>query len=51
MICFLNKVVALETAGSGVTSNAVCPGWTLTPSKQDVDMTNYQVIEMQCRDL
>ena len=25
------KSVALETAGSGVTSNAVCPGWVLTP--------------------
>ncbi|KAI8519028.1 hypothetical protein Bbelb_022850 [Branchiostoma belcheri] len=27
----LTKVVALETAGSGVTCNAVCPGWVLTP--------------------
>ena len=27
----LTKVVALETAGTGVTCNAVCPGWTLTP--------------------
>ncbi len=27
----LTKVVALETAGSGVTANAVCPGWVLTP--------------------
>lgn len=27
----LTKSVALETAGSGVTSNAVCPGWVLTP--------------------
>lgn len=26
----LTKVVALETAGSGITSNAVCPGWTRT---------------------
>lgn len=25
------KVVALETAGSGVTCNAICPGWVLTP--------------------
>jgi 3-hydroxybutyrate dehydrogenase len=24
------KVVALETAGSGITCNAVCPGWTRT---------------------
>lgn len=27
----LTKVVALETAGTGVTCNAVCPGWVLTP--------------------
>ncbi|TCO80566.1 3-hydroxybutyrate dehydrogenase [Plasticicumulans lactativorans] len=27
----LGKVVALETAGSGVTCNTVCPGWVLTP--------------------
>lgn len=26
----LTKVVALETAGSGVTSNAICPGWART---------------------
>ncbi len=25
------KVVALETAGSGGTCNAICPGWVLTP--------------------
>ena len=28
---FLTQVVALETAGTGVTCNAVCPGWVLTP--------------------
>lgn len=27
----LTKVVAMETATSGVTCNAVCPGWVLTP--------------------
>ena len=27
----LTKVVGLETAGSGVTANAVCPGWVRTP--------------------
>jgi len=27
----LTKVVGLETAGSGVTCNAVCPGWVMTP--------------------
>jgi 3-hydroxybutyrate dehydrogenase len=30
----LTRVVALETAGSGVTCNAVCPGWVLTPLVQ-----------------
>jgi 3-hydroxybutyrate dehydrogenase len=27
----LSKVVALETATTGVTCNAICPGWVLTP--------------------
>lgn len=27
----LTKTVALETAGTGVTCNAICPGWVLTP--------------------
>jgi 3-hydroxybutyrate dehydrogenase len=27
----LTKVVALETAETGITCNAVCPGWVLTP--------------------
>mmetsp|Transcript_28331 Transcript_28331/g.72586 ORF Transcript_28331/g.72586 Transcript_28331/m.72586 type:complete len:295 (-) Transcript_28331:231-1115(-) len=27
----LTKVTALETAGSGVTANTICPGWVLTP--------------------
>ena len=27
----LTKCVSLETVGSGVTSNALCPGWVLTP--------------------
>jgi 3-hydroxybutyrate dehydrogenase len=26
----LTKVIALETAGSGVTANTICPGWVLT---------------------
>jgi 3-hydroxybutyrate dehydrogenase len=30
----LTKVVALETAQSGITCNAICPGWTLTPLVQ-----------------
>jgi len=28
------RTVALETAGSGVTCNAICPGWVLTPLVQ-----------------
>ena len=31
----LTKVVALETARSPITCNAVCPGWVLTPLVQD----------------
>lgn len=27
----LSKVVALETAQTGITSNCICPGWVLTP--------------------
>lgn len=27
----LTKVVALETAGLGITCNAICPGWSRTP--------------------
>ena len=27
----LTKVVAIETANNGVTCNAICPGWVLTP--------------------
>ena len=30
----LTKVVALETAETGVTCNAICPGWVLTPMVQ-----------------
>ena len=30
----LTKTVALETATSGVTCNAICPGWVLTPLVQ-----------------
>ncbi|MBL8806717.1 MAG: 3-hydroxybutyrate dehydrogenase [Rhodospirillales bacterium] len=30
----LTKVVALETAKSGITCNAICPGWVLTPLVQ-----------------
>ena len=30
----MTKVVALETAETGVTCNAICPGWVLTPLVQ-----------------
>ena len=30
----LTKVVAVETANSGITCNAICPGWVLTPLVQ-----------------
>ncbi|HXH01862.1 MAG TPA: 3-hydroxybutyrate dehydrogenase [Candidatus Competibacteraceae bacterium] len=30
----LTKVVALETADTGITCNAICPGWVLTPLVQ-----------------
>ena len=30
----LTKAVALETAKTGVTCNAICPGWVLTPLVQ-----------------
>jgi hypothetical protein len=33
-ICFAWQVIALETAGSGVTANCINPGWVLTPLVQ-----------------
>jgi 3-hydroxybutyrate dehydrogenase len=30
----LTKVVALETATTGITCNVICPGWVLTPLVQ-----------------
>jgi len=30
----LTKVIALENAGAGITCNAICPGWVLTPLVQ-----------------
>ena len=33
----LTKVVALETATTGITCNAICPGWVLTPSRAEAD--------------
>jgi 3-hydroxybutyrate dehydrogenase len=45
----LTKVVGLETAGTGVTSNAVCPGWVLTPlvERQIADIAALKKISWQ----
>ena len=42
----LTKVVGLETAGTGITANAVCPGWVLTPlvEKQIADIASERRI-------
>jgi 3-hydroxybutyrate dehydrogenase len=40
----LTKVVALETATIGVTCNAVCPGWVLTP------LVQRQIDDLAARD-
>jgi 3-hydroxybutyrate dehydrogenase len=45
----LTKVVGLETAGSGLTCNAVCPGWVRTPlvEKQISDIAAEKRISQQ----
>ena len=45
----LTKVVGLETAGSGITCNAVCPGWVRTPlvEKQISDMAAQRGISQK----
>ena len=40
----LTKVVALETATTGITCNAVCPGWVLTP------LVQQQIDDVAARD-
>lgn len=40
----LTKAIALETAGSGITCNAVCPGWVLTP------LVQKQIDDLAARD-
>jgi 3-hydroxybutyrate dehydrogenase len=40
----LTKVVALETATTGITCNAICPGWVLTP------LVQKQIDELAARD-
>ena len=45
----LTKTVALETAGKGVTCNAICPGFVLTPlvEKQIEDESNARDISRE----
>ena len=45
----LTKVVGLETAGSGITCNAVCPGWVRTPlvEKQISDIAAQRSISQK----
>jgi 3-hydroxybutyrate dehydrogenase len=45
----LTKVVGLEMAGTGITANAVCPGWVLTPlvEKQIADMAAAKKISQE----
>jgi 3-hydroxybutyrate dehydrogenase len=45
----LTKVVGLETAGTGITANAVCPGWVRTPlvEKQIADIAARKKISQQ----
>jgi 3-hydroxybutyrate dehydrogenase len=45
----ITKVVALETATTGVTCNAICPGWVLTPlvQKQIDDLAAQDKITTQ----
>lgn len=40
----LTKVTALETAQTGITANAICPGWVLTP------LVQKQIDAMAARD-
>jgi 3-hydroxybutyrate dehydrogenase len=45
----LTKVVALETAMTGLTCNAICPGWVLTPlvQKQIDDRAKHDGISVE----
>jgi 3-hydroxybutyrate dehydrogenase len=45
----LTKVVALETAKTGITCNAICPGWVLTPlvQKQIEDRAQRENISVE----
>ena len=45
----LTKVVALETARTGITCNAICPGWVLTPlvQKQIEDTAGSEQVSIE----
>jgi len=45
----LTKVVALETATTGITCNAICPGWVLTPlvEKQIKERAAHEKISVE----
>jgi 3-hydroxybutyrate dehydrogenase len=45
----LTKVVALETAQTGITCNAICPGWALTPlvEKQITERASREKISIE----
>jgi 3-hydroxybutyrate dehydrogenase len=48
----LTKVVALETATTGITCNAICPGWVLTPLVQkqiDANAAREGITELEAR--
>lgn len=49
----LTKAVALENAGNGVTCNAICPGWVLTPlvQKQIEKRANAQGVSIEQAEL
>ena len=48
----LTKVVALETATTGITCNAICPGWVLTPlvQKQIDDLARRENLSRRRKD-
>jgi 3-hydroxybutyrate dehydrogenase len=49
----LTKVVALENARSGITCNAICPGWVLTPLVQkqiDARVADRGIAEQAAKD-
>ncbi len=40
----MTKVVAIECANSGITCNAICPGWVLTPAGAEADRRPRQSV-------